>query len=98
MWYARQIAKQAVAAGCHAETIRRHMTGRVTRKGGSWLFANNLTMLSGRVRAISMPCDPCAPFHLRSVHELGGSNRLRTHSCCNHSEALVDEMLHQADS
>ena len=28
VWYARQIAKQAVAAGCQADTIRRHMTGR----------------------------------------------------------------------
>ena len=28
VWYARQIAKQAVAAGCHASTIRQHMTGR----------------------------------------------------------------------
>ena len=28
VWYARQIAKQAVAAGCHASTIRKHMTGR----------------------------------------------------------------------
>ena len=25
VWYARQIAKQAVAAGCHADTIRKHM-------------------------------------------------------------------------
>ena len=37
VWYARQIAKQAVAAGCQADTIRRHMTGRpgavVTRRG-----------------------------------------------------------------
>ena len=36
VWYARQIAKQAVAAGCHASTIRKHMTGRpgaVTRGG-----------------------------------------------------------------
>ncbi len=28
LWYAGQIAKQAVAAGCHASTIRKHMTGR----------------------------------------------------------------------
>ena len=28
VWYARQIAKQTVAAGCQADTIRRHMTGR----------------------------------------------------------------------
>ena len=27
VWYARQLAKQAVAAGCHADTIRKHMTG-----------------------------------------------------------------------
>ena len=27
LWYARQIARQAVAAGCRADTIRRHMTG-----------------------------------------------------------------------
>ena len=36
VWYARQIAKQTVAAGCQADTIRRHMTGRpgaVTRRG-----------------------------------------------------------------
>ena len=36
VWYARQIAKQAVAAGCHASTIRKHMTGRpgaITRRG-----------------------------------------------------------------
>ena len=36
VWYARQIAKQAVAAGRDASTIRRHMTGRpgaVTRRG-----------------------------------------------------------------
>ena len=36
MWYARQIATQAVAAGCHASTIRKYMTGRpgaVTRGG-----------------------------------------------------------------
>ena len=36
VWYARQLAKQAVAAGCHASTIRKHMTGRpgaVTRRG-----------------------------------------------------------------
>ena len=36
VWYARQIAKQTVAAGCQADTIRRHMTGRpgaVTRGG-----------------------------------------------------------------
>ena len=36
VWYARQIAKQAVAAGCQADTIRRHMTGRpgaVTQRG-----------------------------------------------------------------
>ena len=36
VWYASQIAKQAVAAGCQADTIRRHMTGRpgaVTRRG-----------------------------------------------------------------
>ncbi len=36
VWYARQIAGQAVAAGCHASTIRKHMTGRpgaVTRRG-----------------------------------------------------------------
>ena len=36
VWYARQIAKQAVAAGCQADTIRRHMTGRpgaVIRRG-----------------------------------------------------------------
>ena len=36
VWYARQIAKQAVAAGRDASTIRRHMTGRpgaVTRGG-----------------------------------------------------------------
>ena len=26
LWYAGQIAKQAVAAGCHASTIRKHMT------------------------------------------------------------------------
>ena len=34
--YARQIAKLAVAAGCHASTIRKHMTGRPgasTRRG-----------------------------------------------------------------
>ena len=28
VWYARQLAKQAVAAGCHADTIRKHMMGR----------------------------------------------------------------------
>ena len=36
VWYASQLAKQAVAAGCQADTIRRHMTGRpgaVTRRG-----------------------------------------------------------------
>ena len=36
VWYARQIAKQTVAAGCHVSTIRKHMTGRpgaVTRRG-----------------------------------------------------------------
>ena len=36
VWYAHQIAKQAVAAGCHASTIRKHMTGRpgtVIRRG-----------------------------------------------------------------
>ena len=36
VWYARQIAKQEIAAGCHASTIRKHMTGRpgaVTRRG-----------------------------------------------------------------
>ena len=36
VWYARQLAKQTVAAGCQADTIRRHMTGRpgpVTRRG-----------------------------------------------------------------
>ena len=36
VWYASQIAKQAVAAGRDASTIRRHMTGRpgaVTRRG-----------------------------------------------------------------
>ena len=36
VWYARQIAGQAVAAGCDASTIRKHMTGRpvaVTRRG-----------------------------------------------------------------
>ena len=27
LWYARQIARQAVADGCRADTIRRHMTG-----------------------------------------------------------------------
>ena len=27
VWYARQIARQTVAAGCRADTIRRHMTG-----------------------------------------------------------------------
>ena len=35
VWYARQLAKQAVATGCHASTIRKHMTGRpgaVTRR------------------------------------------------------------------
>ena len=34
VWYARQIATQAVAAGCHAETIRKHMTGRPSGAGG----------------------------------------------------------------
>ena len=36
VWYARHIAGQAVAAGCDASTIRKHMTGRpvaVTRRG-----------------------------------------------------------------
>ena len=36
VWYARQIAKQEIAAVCHASTIRKHMTGRpgaVTRRG-----------------------------------------------------------------
>ena len=36
VWYARQIAKQTVAAGCQADTIRRHMTGRpgaIMRRG-----------------------------------------------------------------
>ena len=36
VWYARQIAKQEIAAGCHASTIRKHMTGQpgaVTRGG-----------------------------------------------------------------
>ena len=36
VWYARQLAKQEIAAGCHASTIRTHMTGRpgaVTRGG-----------------------------------------------------------------
>ena len=36
VWYARQLAKQAVAAGCHADTIRKHMMGRsgaITRRG-----------------------------------------------------------------
>ena len=36
VWYARQIAKLAGAAGCHASTIRKHMTGRPgasTRRG-----------------------------------------------------------------
>ena len=36
VWYARQLAKQTVAAGGQADTIRRHMTGRpgaVTRRG-----------------------------------------------------------------
>ena len=36
VWYARQIAKQALAAGRDASTIGRHMTGRpgaVTRRG-----------------------------------------------------------------
>ena len=36
VWYARQLAKQAVGAGCHVSTIRKHMTGRpeaVTRGG-----------------------------------------------------------------
>ena len=36
VWYARQLAKQPVAAGCHASTIRKHMTGRLgasTRRG-----------------------------------------------------------------
>ncbi len=36
VWYARQLAKQAVAAGCHADTIRKHMMGRsgaITRHG-----------------------------------------------------------------
>ena len=27
VWYARQLARQPVAAGCHADTIRKHMTG-----------------------------------------------------------------------
>ena len=27
VWYARQISRQAVADGCHAETIRKHMRG-----------------------------------------------------------------------
>ena len=34
VWYARQIARQAVAAGCHAETIRKHMTGRSSAPAG----------------------------------------------------------------
>ena len=36
VWYARQLAKLAGAAGCHASTIRKHMTGRPgasTRRG-----------------------------------------------------------------
>ena len=36
VWYASQLAKQAVAAVCHASTIRKHMTGRpgaVIRRG-----------------------------------------------------------------
>ena len=36
VWYARQIAKQEIAAGCHASTIRKQMTGRpgaVPRRG-----------------------------------------------------------------
>ena len=36
VWYARQLAKQVVAAGCHADTIRKHMTRRpkaMTRRG-----------------------------------------------------------------
>ena len=36
VWYARQIAKQTVAAACQADTIRRHMTGRpgaIMRRG-----------------------------------------------------------------
>ena len=36
VWYARQIAKQAAGASCHASTIRKHMTGRpgaITRRG-----------------------------------------------------------------
>ena len=36
VWYARQIAKQTVAAGCQADIIRRHMTGRpgaIMRRG-----------------------------------------------------------------
>ncbi len=36
VWYARQIAKQEIAGGCHASTIRKHMTGRPgasTRRG-----------------------------------------------------------------
>ena len=36
VWYTRQLAKLAVAAGCHVSTIRKHMTGRPgasTRRG-----------------------------------------------------------------
>ena len=36
VWYSRRLVKQAVADGCHADTIRKHMTGRlgaITRRG-----------------------------------------------------------------
>ena len=36
VWYARQIAKQAVAAGCHVSTIRKHMRdGRGPARGAA---------------------------------------------------------------
>ena len=36
VWYARQLVTQAVAAGGHADAIRKHMTGRsgaINRRG-----------------------------------------------------------------
>ena len=35
VWYASQIAKQAVGAGCHVSTIRRHMRHMTGRPGTS---------------------------------------------------------------
>ena len=71
VWYARQIAKQAVAAGCHASTIRKHMTGdgRGPSPGAADAtgHGDGTTVVEPPLRRVGQASPPGDPHHINPL-------------------------------